>query len=210
MGVLSLFNPLDPYTISLVTFILVTINSCIDLNYRLLELGSAVDNVSRGRLIWFYFSATFSYIQRTIIGMFVIFVLITLIVVIIIGIFSIIKSGGQLKKGASKDDVMQQMTTEIFAAISKYVKFNIDYIFTYLINMDAFIGFFVILPLFMFLFITAFALSVYQPTIAALAEDEGPKKSIVMATYHHYLYYIFIAYLSGIIFFVIYNYFMTH
>lgn len=205
----AVFNPLDHYVVSLITFLLVTINSCIDLNGRLIELGSAVDNVSRGRLIWFYFSATFSYIQKTIIGMFVIFVLITLIIVIIIGIFSIIKSGGQLKKGASKDDVMQKMTSEIFAAISKYVKSNIEYIFTYLITMDAFIGFFVIFPLFMFIFITAYALSVYQPTVAEVSEDEGPKKSLVMSTVHYFLYYLFVCYLGGVILFVIYNYFMS-
>lgn len=201
---------ISQYEISLATFILVTINSCIDLNFRLMELGSAVDNVSRGRLIWFYFSATFSYILKTIIGMFVVFILITVIIVIIIGIFSIIKSGGQLKKGVSKDDVMQKMTSEIFAAISKYVRFNIDYIFASIMNQDAFIGLFIVFPLFMFIFISAFAMSVYQPTIAAVSDDDdGPKKSIVMTTYHHYLYYLFVSYLFGVILFIIYNHYMT-
>ena len=46
----NVFNPLDPYTISLAAFVLVAINTCIDLNSKLIELGSSVDNVSRGRL----------------------------------------------------------------------------------------------------------------------------------------------------------------
>lgn len=204
----SVYNPLDPYTISLVTFILVTINSCIDINYRLIELGSMVDNVSRGRLMWFYFSATFSYIQRTIIGMFVVFVLITVIIVIVIGIFSIVKSGSQIKNGKSKDDIMQTMTSDVFAAVSKYVRFTLDYIFKYLANMDSFICFFVIFPIFILILITAFALSVYQPTSAI--ESDSSKKNVIMTTLHHYLYFLFVSCLLSIIIFVMYHYIVSN
>lgn len=201
---------LDSYAISLAVFLLVTINVCIDQNYRLLELGAAVDNVSRGRLIWFYFSATFLYLFFTILALFLIFALITVIIVVIIGIISIVKSGGEMNKGASKDEILKNMSAGIIKAISKYVKSNIEYIYSFLVDTNALIGFLVIFPIFVLIFILAFALSIYQPTTTTSTEDdESSPKSLVMKTLHHYLYYLFVVFLLGCILFVVYQHFMS-
>lgn len=199
---------LDPYAISLMLFILVTINTCVDLNFRLIEMGTTVNNVSRGRLLWFYFSASYTYILKTIIALFVIFALITVTVVIIVAIIYIIKSAGSvMSKGNSKDQILSNLSQGIIGAISKYAKFNIEFVFKFLMNSDALIGFFVILPMFMLVFMAAFAFSLYQPTTAITSDnpDDGPKKSMVMATYHHYLYYIFAVFVTGVILFVVYQ-----
>lgn len=213
MGAFSPLAVLDPYTVSVITFCLVTINALIEVNYRLIELGAAVNNVSRGRLIWFYFSATFSYLIRTVLGMFVIFVLITIIIVVIIGIFSIVKSSGELQKGTSKDDILKNMSALIIAAISKYVKIVIDLIYTFLVDKDALIGFLVVFPIFILIFIMAYGLTLYQPVASATSPDNqdgegGNNKSASMMTFHHYLYFLFVVFLIGTILFILYQHFM--
>lgn len=213
MGGFSPLAVLDPYMVSLITFCLVTINTLIEVNYRLIELGAAVNDVSRGRLIWFYFSATFSYIVRTVLGMFVIFVLITVIIVVIIGIFSIVKSSGELQKGTSKEDVLKNMSSVIIKAISKYIKIVIDLIYTFLVDKDALIGFLVIFPVFMLIFMFAYGMSLYQPVSSPSSPDNedgeaGNNKSSTMITFHHYLYFLFVVFLMGTVCFILYQHYM--
>ena len=133
-----------------------------------------------------------------------------MIIVVIIGIFSIIKGNSSLMKGKSKEDVLKTMQTGIIAAISKYMKSNIEYIYTFVIDMNALMGFLIVFPIFMLILISAFALSVYQPTMASPTTDDedGPKNSVVMTTLHHYLYYLFVVSLIGVAMFVIYKHFI--
>jgi hypothetical protein len=113
-------------------------------------------------------------------------------------------------KGKSKEDVLKTMQTGIIAAISKYMKSNIEYIYTFVIDMNALMGFLIVFPIFMLILISAFALSVYQPTMASPTTDDedGPKNSVVMTTLHHYLYYLFVVSLIGVAMFVIYKHFI--
>jgi hypothetical protein len=113
-------------------------------------------------------------------------------------------------KGKSKEDVLKTMQTGIIAAISKYMKSNIEYIYTFVIDMNALMGFLIVFPIFMLILISAFAFSVYQPTMASPTTDDedGPKNSVVMTTLHHYLYYLFVVSLIGVAMFVIYKHFI--
>uniref|UniRef100_A0A6C0BGI5 Uncharacterized protein n=1 Tax=viral metagenome TaxID=1070528 RepID=A0A6C0BGI5_9ZZZZ len=198
----------DPYTISLLLFTLVTINACIDVNTRLIELGSLNTYISRGRLMWYYFTATFSYILKTIVALFVIFCMISIIIVIIVGILSMIKSGAEISsnKATSKDAIMGAMKATINAAITKYVRGNIDYMYTYLLNSRAIIIYFIIFPIFMLVLMTAFATSIYQPAVVNTDDEENASStSLTTLTTHHYLYFMFVVFVMSMIIFIVYD-----
>lgn len=199
---------IDPYMVSMFIFILMTINTCVDLNTRLIELGSTTNNITPQRLMWYYFSSTYSYIIKTIVSIFVIFALLTVIVVIIVAMFYLWKSGSTAKKGGGSADILKTIKGGIIDAITHYIKANVDFMYMFVMDPRAILSFFIIFPLFMFLFMNAFSLTIYKPTNVD-DEEEAMKKNSIMITTHHYLYYLFVVFVIGFIIYVIYEHFMT-
>lgn len=206
----ALPNPMQPFVISLLAFVLVSINTLLDLYNRLIELGTSDDNLSRTRLSWSYFSASFTYILKVLVALFVMFAMVTLIAVIMTSIFSLVSSGNKLKQGSSKDEIIGAIIADARQRATLAVKYNIEYLFSYVLTREAFTGFLIVLPLYMFIFMAAFALSIYRPTLPSVAQEEGPKKSIIMSTLHQYIYYLFVIYVFGVIIFVLYTYAMKY
>lgn len=198
-------SPLQPFIISLFAFILVSINTLLDVYTRLIALGTSEDNLSRPRLAWSYFSASFTYLLKVVIALFVLFAIVSLIGIIMASIFSIVSSGSKLKEGSSKDEILGSIITDIRHRANLTIKYNIDYFFSYILTKEAFIGFLVVFPIYMFIFMCAFALSVYQPTLPSMVSEEGPKKSVIMSTLHRYIYYMFVIYVISVILFVVYT-----
>jgi hypothetical protein len=199
---------IDPYLISMLVFILVSVNTCVDLNTRLIELGSTTNNISKTRLMWYYFSATYSYIIKTIVGIFVIFALITVITVLIVFMFYLFKTASAAKKGGGSADIMKNIKGSIIDAIMFYIKGNVNFMYMFATDPRAILSFFIIFPLFMFLFMNAFSMTVYKPTNVD-NEEEAMQKNAIMITTHHYLYYLFVVFLMGFIIYVIYEHMMA-
>lgn len=201
---------LDPFFISMFLFVLVSINMLVEVNDRLRTLGAANDGVSRGRLLWFYFSAVYSYLLRCLIALFTIFILITVIIVIIIGIFHLMKGVKDfINKGESREEVMKKAMGALFATISKYVKGNIDYVYKFVMTSKVLGAFLVALPLFMLIFMIGYACTYYQP-ISTVPPDVPESELPVgyMNTNHQFLFYLLSMFIFGMIFYVIYEFYV--
>jgi hypothetical protein len=122
--------------------------------------------------------------------------------------FEIWKSGSAATKGGGSAEILKNIKGGIIGAITHYIRANVDFMYMFIMDPRAIMSFFVIFPLFMFLFMAAFSKTIYKPTNVA-NEQEAMKKNAIMITTHHYLYYLFVVFLIGFIIYVLYEHFMA-
>lgn len=192
------FHAVDPFATSMILYGLVSINSLVDVNYRLLELGAANLNTPKARFFWYYFSSSLSYFIRSLFGLFVLILLvciITAIIAVIIKVFSGVKDDG-----LSANAIMKNIKSDLSKAVLDQVKKTADFVmnvytiksdnkFMYKKLPDLIKLFMIILPIFMVLMMASFAISLYKPI---MNPDEESKKSSVMSTNHHYIYFMLV------------------
>ena len=208
-------HAVDPFATSMILYSLVSINSLVDVNYRLLELGAANLNTPKARFFWYYFSSSFSYFIRSLFGLFVLILLVcivTAIITVIIKVFA-----GTKDDGPGANAIMQTMKTDLSRTVINQVKKTADFImnvytiksdnkFMYKKLPDLIKLFMIILPIFMLLMMVSFAISLYTPIINP---DEENKKSSVMSTNHHFIYFMLVFFVIIFIGLFLYTYIKT-
>lgn len=176
------------YSISCMLFFLVSINILIEVNTRLIELGST-SSVSKGRLTWYYFSSTYAYIIKVIAALFVILCLISIITI------------------AVSNVVNQFSFTRFFGNASNSIIWNYGYVFSY--SSYSLREYFVLLPICALVIFMAFATSIYIPGPAPSRDDtsEGDElinnKTVINITTHNYLYFMFVLFVLVVFLFEI-------
>ena len=211
------FHAVDPFATSMILYGLVSINSLVDVNYRLLELGAANLNTPKARFFWYYFSSSLSYFIRALFGLFVLILLVCIITAVITVIIKVF-AGVKHDNGPSANAIMNTMKSDLSRAVLDQVKKTADFImnvytiksdnkFMYKKLPDLIKLFMLILPLFMLLMIASFAISLYTPIINP---DEESKKSSVMSTNHHYIYFMLVFFVIIFIGLFLYTYIKTH
>ena len=209
-------HAVDPFATSMILYSLVSINSLVDVNYRLLELGAANLNTPKTRFFWYYFSSSLSYFIRSLFGLFVLILLVCIIAAIITVIIKVF--AGTKDTGLSANAIMQTMKSDLSRTVLDEVKKTADFImnvytiksdnkFMYKKLPDLIKLFMLLLPLFMLLMTAAFAISLYTPIINP---DEESKKSSVMSTNHHYIYFMLVFFVIIFIGLFLYTYIKTH
>lgn len=177
---------IDPYYISLIVFIFVSLNVCVELNSSIMT--NYLSDVTRNKLTFVYGSSPLSYAFKVVRSIFTLFLLLTILVVLLIGTLNIIKGSPN---------------TTIMGMVSTYMKKMYFYMFTFCGEKQSIITFLVIFPFIMLFTSLAYALSLYKPTTTFTDESELSKVSLILETNHHYLYFIFICSLMGVILYLI-------
>ena len=194
---------LDPYLISVIIFFFVSLNIISEVNTRLIELQAGAGNVTKVRLVWIYSSAAYSYIIKMFLAIFVIFGLLTVFTVLLVATMYVIRGGST--NGSSQSEITSNIKSSIMTAIQNSAMGNVQYMYKYLLDKQALLIYFFILPLIMFMISFAFAITIYKPSISFIDEDDTPKQSIIMETFHHYLFYIFVSCIIGVSIYLLYN-----
>jgi len=220
----ALLHGIDPFSTSVFLYNLVTISSLVDMHFRLLELGASNINVSKGRFFWHYVSSSLSYFIRTIFGMLVLVLLVCLVTAIITAMIKMFASGGKISKQLEKGNVsgasslMEATKSDLLQTILKQMKISASYIMTvYSVESTSkFMKpmrickipeltklFLIVLPLYMVFTMTSYVISFYKPISRP---DEETKKSSVMSTYHHSIYFTLVLFIILMIFIFVYTY----
>ena len=206
------FHAVDPFATSMILYSLVSINSLVDVNYRLLELGAANLNTPKARFFWYYFSSSLSYFIRALFGLFVLILLVCIIAAVITVMIKVF--AGTKDDGLSANAIMNTMKSDLSRAVLDQVKKTANFImnvytiksdnkFMYKKLPDLIKLFLLVLPLFMLLMMTSFAISLYTPINNP---DEESKKSSVMSTNHHYIYFMLVFFVIIFIGLFLYTY----
>ena len=209
-------HPLDPFATSILLYVLVSINSLVDMHFRLLTLGAANLNVSKARLFWYYFSSSFSYFIHTILGMLILILLVCLVTVIITAIIQLFAADREVAGGAAEymkavgggvmNIVLQRMITVSDYIMNVYTV-KTGNLFMKPFNLyklpDIIKMFIIVVPIFMFSMMGSYTISFYKPIIR---QDEETKKSSVMSTTHHYIFFLLVLFIVTFIGIFIYTY----
>jgi hypothetical protein len=214
---------IDPFSTSYLLYMLVSINTLVDIHFRLLELGAANLNVSKARFFWYYFSSAYSYFIRTIFGMLILVLLVCLVTAIITAMFKLFSAEREVSKQMKENNIsgakaiMENVTGGFLETILAQMKKTANHIMNIytvqsgnpfmtpfkIYNLPDVIKMFVIvLPIFMFSMMASYAISFYTPIVRP---DEETKKSSVMSTNHHLVYFMFVMFIVTLLGIVIYS-----
>lgn len=194
---------LNPYIISFIIFIFVSLNVLHELNNTIQQIQINTHNVSRLMFIWNYTSIAYRYILNMFLAIFVVFALLTVCTILLVITFYCIK--GVSHKGDSHSEITDNIKMTITENIKKYIMMNVWYMYTFLFNTEAIIAFCLLLPLIMFVFSLGFAITIYKPSDKYLDDDDLSKKTRIMETFHHIFYYVFVGVLISISFYLLYD-----